>query len=260
MIPTWVASQYGFRTSYDESATALFDRMNVQPSYTRKGLINDAIVALKDSGVWDKLDALYLTASHDSQAGRLNWIENNYNLSTVNSPAFTVDRGYVSDGSTSYLTTGFNPATAVGANFTQDSAHEAVYCNTTTNAGFDFGNSTARLSAGSAVGTFAARVNTTTQSTGATGGTAVGHSLAYRDDNSTQALVKNGVEVTSGAVASTSLTSTIFFALAYNNGTAAALFSTRRLAALHFGGALTSQEQEDIYSIINTYLTSIGAN
>lgn len=116
--------------SYDPTASALFSRMTVQPSSQRKALINDLIVAGKAKSFWAKLDALWVHAAHDAQAGRLNWIADIYNCVPVMAPVFTVDRGYMGDGSSSYLDTKFNPATAVNPNFKQSSGALGIRSNT----------------------------------------------------------------------------------------------------------------------------------
>lgn len=82
------------RRSYEPEANALFARMTTQPSAARKTLINECIKSLKNSGVWAKLNALYLLAALDSQASALNWISTNYNITPTNGPTFTIDRGW----------------------------------------------------------------------------------------------------------------------------------------------------------------------
>ncbi len=66
------------------------------------------------------MDALYLMAVGGSQSARQNWIANNYNLSAISSPTFTVDRGFTGNGSTSYLDTGADRVAL--SEFTRDSA------------------------------------------------------------------------------------------------------------------------------------------
>lgn len=96
---------------YLAQAKALFARMTTPPTRARMNLINQMIGALLDAGVWQKLDALYVMAAADSQAARLNWIADQYNLTAVNSPTFTVDSGYTGNGTSSYLSTGMVAST-----------------------------------------------------------------------------------------------------------------------------------------------------
>lgn len=135
---------------YEPEARALFARMTTQPDIARKQRINSLIVSLKASGTWGKLDALYVLAAHDAQAARLNWIQNAYNLTPNGTVTFTPDVGYQGDGSTGYLDTGFNPATAGGKHSLNDECHfvfldPAVSTGTTGNF---FGNTNTRIGRG----------------------------------------------------------------------------------------------------------------
>lgn len=115
---------------YDPLAAALFARMTVDPSLDRKTLVNDRIVAGKLKSFWAKLDALWVHAAHDAQAGRLNWLTGSYDCVPINNPSFTVDRGYMGDGSSSYLDTGFNPLTALLPKYTKNSGSIGIRSNT----------------------------------------------------------------------------------------------------------------------------------
>lgn len=55
-------------------ATALFAAMTVQPSAARKTIIATCISSLISSGVWAKLDRLYVLAAHTEQASLLDWV------------------------------------------------------------------------------------------------------------------------------------------------------------------------------------------
>jgi hypothetical protein len=66
-------------------------------------------------GVWSKLVMLYILATQDGNTGLLNLVNADWKLLPVNNPTFTVDRGYASDGTSSYLDTGGVSAPA-GAN------------------------------------------------------------------------------------------------------------------------------------------------
>ena len=77
------------------------------PGRARAFLIDDLISALEAAGVWARLSALYVTAAHDEQAGRLNLkTPGLYDLTPVNGPVFAADGGYASDGVDAWLDTG----------------------------------------------------------------------------------------------------------------------------------------------------------
>lgn len=92
--------------SLDPATQAAVLAMSVQPTATRAKLYDDLIVGLKADGIWSQLDWLILHAAHDAQAGRVNLIAPSRIASAINSPTFTMDRGYTGDGGTSYLSTG----------------------------------------------------------------------------------------------------------------------------------------------------------
>ena len=93
----------------DETA-AIIAAMTVKPNAARTTAIDNLVYALKNGGVWAKLDVLYVLAAHHEQAGRINWKNpGTFDLTAGNSPSFTTDTGFT--GSTSapypYLDTGF---------------------------------------------------------------------------------------------------------------------------------------------------------
>lgn len=111
-------------------AAALISRFSVVPDDTRKSLIDDRFTAGKKLSFWSKLDALWVHAAHAPEAARLNWLGPIYDCLPINNPAFTADRGYMGNGSSSYLDTQFNPATAVGAKYSKDSGALGIRSNT----------------------------------------------------------------------------------------------------------------------------------
>ena len=79
------------------------------PGRVRAFLIDDLISALEAAGVWARLSALYVTAAHHEQAGRLNLkTPGLYDLTPMNGPAFTADLGWSGDGVDAWLDTGLS--------------------------------------------------------------------------------------------------------------------------------------------------------
>lgn len=245
----------------DADAQAYFDAMTTAPDSTRKGLLNTLIAGLKTDGVWTKLDALYIMAAHDAQAARVNAKAPSSVASAVNSPSFTTDLGYISDGTSSYLDTNINPATA-GGNYSQNSATIGVWSltNVTDTLDFDIGNSSTncRLNCRSALATtFRGQLNNS-------GGVNFGDSTSVpnsqgmftitRTSSSNITGYRNAIDLGSSTVTSASVTSANMFLL--NVGTD---YSNRRLAAAFFGGALTGTDVSNLHSRLSTYLTAVGA-
>jgi hypothetical protein len=254
--------------SYDAAAVALFARMSVQPSSGRKTLINQRIVAGKLKSFWAKLDALWVHAAHDAQAGRLNWLTGSYDCLPINNPTFTVDRGYMGDGSSSYLDTGFNPTTAVTPHYAQDSGSHGVRSNTdnigtgslagfydsannrgtTINPKVDNTNQQAvyRLNQGS----------TATSSTVAASPTSVGMFVANRIGATDIRGYRNGVKIATGATASTVLANGNMRLGSIN----ASSFRACQFSMGFIAGGLTDQEVQDVFDWFEVYRSAIGVS
>lgn len=246
--------------TYEPEAIALFARMSVQPGTARKNLISSRITAGKAYSFWNKLDALWIHAAHDAQAARLNWLGNVYNCSTVNNPVFTTDRGYLGDGSTSYLDTGFNPTTASSPKFTQNSGTLGIRCNTNNAAsgslaGFYDGTKGTTINPydGS---TFSARLNQASATYSAAGAvtTSVGMTVVSRTGASSLALYRDGVLKASDSMASS--------ALANGNlrlgSISASSFRACELSMSFVASGLTAQEVQDIYNWFDVYRAAVG--
>jgi hypothetical protein len=98
------------------------------PSASVQAKQDTFLAALKSAGVWDKLDVFYCFAQDGSKEfATLNWKSPSANQCTlVNSPTWTSNVGFKSDGATSYIDTNFNASTQ-GVQFTNNSAGEFAY-------------------------------------------------------------------------------------------------------------------------------------
>lgn len=118
MVPT---------AGYTAEYTAILDLATAQgfalPSDPTKTAHNSFIVALKAAGLWGEFDLINIYYGDMAQDfARINWVNPVAGaLATlVNAPTYTNKRGFNSDGSTSYILTGFNPST--GTNYTLNDA------------------------------------------------------------------------------------------------------------------------------------------
>ena len=156
-----VIGRPGTVVSYDPDAEALFARMDVEPDAARRQLYSDVVTALKNGGVWDLLDAWYETEAHDIQAARLNWKQDAYNLVAVGVETWTVDQGFTYSSGNCHDTQ-FNPSTAVGAHYAQDSAVMGFRSKTSgQNASGACGNTNATILPRSTSDNFTIRLNST---------------------------------------------------------------------------------------------------
>lgn len=241
---------------YDIAAVTYFAAMSSQPDGTRKRLLNELIVGLKTDGVWPLLDWLSIMAAHDAQAARIN-AKNPAQVATeAVAPTFTTDRGYTGNGSTQYLDTGVNPSTAGGL-FSQNSAHMGVWTGTNVTNGleFDVGNARSRINPRSG-GNFVCGGNASSGDTSALPvATSIGHTAWYRNNSADFRTFKNGAFVETETRTSEALTNANVRICDTDGST----FSTRRIQAVHWGGAPSDANVLAIYNRLNTYMTAVGA-
>lgn len=238
-------------------AAALVARFTTQPNGARKLLIDTLVGSLKSAGVWSKLDAFYMLAAADSQAARLNWIADQYNLTAVNSPTFEADRGYTGNASSSYLDTGFNPATASNPKFVLNSGHVGVYSRTdnSTSTYFDIGNANARLNArSSTANALRGALNDATNGNFGANPTSIGHFALNRSAAGARQGYGSGSLLGSDTVASTAVGNEAFSILRGST-----VYSGRQIATGHFGQSLSGTEVGNLSAAITAYLQAVGA-
>jgi hypothetical protein len=244
----------------DADARTLVAAMSVAPSSGRAQLISTTIKALKAAGLWTLIDALYLTAAHDSQAALLNWKNpGTWTLAPTNSPTFTVDRGYQGDGATSYLSaTGYNPSTAGGA-YAQDSALIGAWMHqaTTVSGSFEaaIGNGTARIGTNAGPSTYATRVNDATGMNASPATLTAAHWAGRRLSSAGKDMWRNGVQYMATDVSASTAVTATFRLLANSNPGG---FSNGRIAAAYTGGGLTDVQMAAMHAVLFAYMQGVG--
>jgi len=128
-------TSYWFSSGYEPEAYYLFARMSMTPSTELKRLISLTIKRLKGADIWNYLDCYQSYNLHTSQASLLNWKQDKYNATIINSPTWQKYVGFTGDGLTNYINTGFNPYNT-GALFSQNNALFGV---TTTGSDITYG-------------------------------------------------------------------------------------------------------------------------
>jgi hypothetical protein len=98
------------------------------PSAGQQAKQNTLLNTLISSGVWAKLDTLFVLANDGGASfACINWKNPSGTKATlVSSPTFTSNQGFNSNGSSSYIDTNYNASTQ-GVNFTNNSASEFGY-------------------------------------------------------------------------------------------------------------------------------------
>lgn len=243
---------------YGETARSLFARMTSQPAAIQKELINDRIIAGESYSFWAKMDAIWVHASHDAQAARLNWLSTSYDCVTVNNPLFTAFQGYTPDGATSYLDTQFNPVTAVGANFSQDSASFGIRSNTSNQgagslAGFWDGSKGVTINPKDNGGTYIMRVNSGNFNAGAVA-SSIGLFAITRTASAVIRGYYNGGVAITGTIASLSMANGSFRLGSISNSS----YRSCQFSMAFVGSGLTDQDAIDMNTWFNVYRTEIG--
>lgn len=104
-------------SSYDASTLLYLSYLTGSISTPWKNAVNNLVVSYKASGIWSKLDAMWIHCTENQQNARIN-LKNPSSTPIVEvaAPAWTINRGYESNGTTSYLNLKYNPRTQ-GINF-----------------------------------------------------------------------------------------------------------------------------------------------
>lgn len=241
-------------------ADRLLSYMTTRPNSTRAGHIATLINTLKSSGVWSKLAVLYLLAAHDAQAATLNWTNPARNqLTLINSPVITTDRGLQSDGATSYAqVTNLNVANGVNAKLTlNDMAMGAwITAAATGNSGEMAATNSAVFSRTSAgAGNIQTRANDGTSTTTSGLGTVTRLVSWSRLSSTAYKAFYRGAVVASPSVASTAFTSQPSFIGRVSGSN----YSTAQIGAAFMSAGLTDAEMLALSNALDTYMTAIGA-
>ncbi|UXA19562.1 hypothetical protein [Mycobacterium sp. SMC-4] len=244
--------------NYEPEAISLFDRMDVRPNFDRRHAINRLIKDLKDYNLWSRLDGLYVFAAHTAQAGLLNWRRDAANMTALNSPTFTEDRGFTGDGVSSSLwntsaatvnTQATDAATSLWvsqAASTKDTVFDLWWTNwgmsidsarTSTQMGWRGANQTTRAVTSLDVGLFSVAQ------------TGPEMARAYRDGAQIDSFTGAYDDTLSFAPASP------IRILSQNGSTS---FTNPRVSFASYGAGMSPAEMALFYNAVNTYMTAVG--
>jgi hypothetical protein len=254
---------YGAGAALDPATTAWVNQVITNGgsvSAGRKTAVDTLITGLKTDGLWTKLDRLWLLAAENSQSAFTDLVAL-ASATPVNSPTFTVDRGYASNGTTSYLNSNFNPSTA--ALYKQNDAHFSVYTRQSTassNIWQGCYDGTCIIQMLQQNGTqFYVGINTNGGDT--FNGSGAGMLVGIRRTSLAEEYFHNGSSIyTNPSNASVALANLNVFICARNFSGTADSFDTDQVAASSWGNQLSATEAGNLSSRINTYMTSVGAN
>lgn len=238
---------------------ALVAAMAVRPIPGRIALIDRTIRSLVSSGIWAKLDA-YIEAGHDEQASLINWkTPGTFNATNTNSMTFAADAGWTGDGSTSYLDSGYIPATSG----TLNDASYGIWSRTAdASDSIDVGRagtpslSRTKARLRSAGGNFnLVRINDSTDTDFGAVASGAGYFGVDRSASNVKRGFQNGAQVGSDSTAASTARSDDPIAFGADAGIS---FGTRQIAGYHIGFSLTIAQHAALYAIRLAYRQGVG--
>lgn len=211
--------------------------------------------SLKGSGIWSKLDRLWLHAAEDEFQATIDIVAN-ATASKVGTPTFTASQGYTGNaGGTSFIDSGFNPTTA-GGKHSQASSSFGVYTRT------NIAAAGSNASIGAFDGTYVTRlyprftdgncywtVNGVGNATAALLPTQGMYAVSA--DSAQADFYKNGAHIQTAVGGAAGLANVDFW-IGYT--------SDDQHAISFIGGFLTAAEIAQLTVACNAYMTSLGTN
>jgi hypothetical protein len=250
---------------YDDDSKALFVRMlaadGVAQTDLRKTAIDTVIKALKAATLWStKFDGFGITRGTGLASSKLNWIEDDHNLTKggAGTLTFTDDVGYHGDGSSTYLKTDYVP-NVDGVHLVLDSASFGVKISGTVTL-----DATGHGGGGSGVwGCFlyqnlGAGYNRLNSSASGGGKRVAGYNCLARTVNTTVKQYTNAATADITCVSSAVTEHELYLLAFNNNGTAGGFCATAEVIEMWFYGAyITQAEFLTIQSIVNAYIAAL---
>lgn len=243
---------------FDTDYKAILDYATTQgytlPSASQQSLQNQLVIDLKTAGVWSKLDTFAVFATDgDSDFALIDWI-NLSQYTAVNSPTFTTNVGFQGDGSSSYITSNYNP-TINGVNYQLNDAGFGYYMDTIDTAP---SSSEGVWSATNVGGPFS-YIRYTTKRFYINSSSVSGYSNFTQSSNQFAAvnrlsstdlrLYANGIETDVSSISSTGIPNDVFNVFELN-------FSDSKISMVYASGNLSS-EQLDFFNAWDNYYTAL---
>jgi hypothetical protein len=220
--------------------------------------VDQLTTSLKSAGVWALLDRLWLFAAENA-AQALTDIVASASATAVNSPTFTVGRGYQGNGTSSYIDSGFN--IAVGTpHFTITSCSWSTWVETA-GTGAACGNDNGAYSR-FILAAATREMSLLSQTGGGTFPSSLAFALVQRTSSAAVAgydsVGQQGSNATLGGTP-TSLYNRDIYILAndYPTGTPVQ-FCNARLAYMAFGASLSPAQITALYNALRSYMTAQG--
>ena len=255
-------------SAYDPDAQALFDRLQ-DPSAELKEKINTLILELKDEGIWDLLDTLYVPARIDDIPGALcDWKRTTKVAIPQGTTTYSELYGFESAGGAGdYIDTDYVPSVD-GVNFTLNNASAGCYIITAaTAATADYFGANTTTNNIIRLNRFSSGTNHYATVNGPTGASAfdtaslnvagklVSCSRSGSGSNTSTYLYVDGVATgTADTADANSLVAATIYIMARNNNGSDINNADAKIAMWYAGAALTTQQLVAFNTAIEAYL------
>lgn len=247
--------------NYSLQAQAFFSRLVTQPTAAMANAYDHLITGLLNSGVWAKLDGLYLYAATDTTTANTNLIQSAFTAtpSAGGTITFSANNGYSADaGTTTYLDSNFDPTVGLH-NYVRNSASEFAWRSVKT------GGSSGRIIGIDGSNTFllpgtSGRVNTSSGMITSPNWANTGLFEIDRLDATNTFEMVNGIRDPNPGATPASVALTAGKTLVSLNTTkSGATSTTDQLSAYGFGGALTDADSMNLNNYISNYQNEIAS-
>lgn len=233
------------------------NRLFTPPTRAREAIYDTFIRALVSSGVWTKLDCLYLFAASDEGAALTNVKQDNfraYRDEPAGTVTWTANGGYSSGSVNKHINSGFNPTTASSPNFTRNDAMVFAWSGTTTQINIEIiqtGVVNQQLAGTNLYPKWSDGKPYTSINSSADFGTAhandsSGLYLAQRTASDAAAVYRNGVSLSTSSAASAAIVNSSIYYMCMH---------TTRIGGI--GRSLSAGELTALYDACAAYLTSV---
>ena len=253
----------GGGSGFDSDYQAVLDKGiangNTAPTSTTAG--NQLMIDLKSSGAFAKADALGVLASgggSDSGFALIDW-KRLINLTAVNSPTFNDTQGFTGNGTSSYISIGYNPSTDAVNWGINDHSFMAFNSNPTADGAliscFDSSNTFCEIANDNPSTRFILFDNSQAGRTPAIpSGEQDGMLEVKRTNASAFQFYRNGNEIPINDVSTTATPNADFRLFTRSNNSS---YGNGQSPFFYIGQALTDTERLDLLTAVNTYLASI---
>lgn len=254
LVPAILRRGIGGPPVLSAEAQAIVAAMSPTPDNARQNLINNTVAAVVAAGAWALMPGLFVHPAHSQQAALVNWTNPAGSPAlAVNSPAFTVDRGFQGDGVAAHIDYQMVQNAISGAS--QNSHHVAWYMEVTTATdlgGVLSGSQTSIARSGVSIRD---RANTSTLTTQGTWPATGAHVCLNRGGSTGYDRYLNGTALTASVGVSAALVASNYCALRANLVYTPAGNTAR---AFHAGALLTAGQVLAVANALAAYMAAVG--